>query len=168
MIRNLLWILLPLTIVLGTASASAQKARTGTYTDKVYGFSVETPGFILVPSGQQIQRLKVSGPTIEGFAANFTVVVLRKRANRKQYLEQTKKAFATMKLTLDSAKMVKISGRPALQIEYHGKVRGNDLHFLSVSVFRGQDVVTASCTTTEDTFDLYKEPCLKSLKSLKL
>ena len=154
----------PSTQPTATQAAPAPQAPS-TYSDAKYGFTLHVPELGLGTSAPGLVMIR--GPVINGFASNQNILV-QPLTSKADYDKSSEEQFKAHNVTVNSRKPLKVSGRDAELLDYEAVVNGQACHFLQLAVFDGDHLVTVTCTSSKETFELYETEFRKSLDSFKL
>ena len=126
--------------------------RKSTYTDGLYGFSIQAPKFPEAAAGSNVIPVMLLGPGEGGFSSNVNVVVQQVKQTREQFRKVSLGQFqaAALKVTSDQNKTV--SGKEAIFLDYEGRQQGRDLRFLALAVFDSNRVFLVTCTAPQKDF----------------
>jgi len=158
-------VLAGLTCAVLVADDGQPAPKPSTYTDRVYGFSMQTPTFPKATKGVSVRPVVLCGPEEGGFASNANVMVQSITTTREAYLTQSLNQIKAMRWKVNSMEKTTVSGRDALRFDYEGKMGARDLRWLAVAIVDTERVFLVTCTTTKDGFKKYGkafDACLRS------
>ncbi len=158
-------ILVSLTVLLG---AEGPEQQACTYTDALYGFTIQAPQFPEAPAGTGVIPVMMYAPAESGFATNVHVMVQRVAMTRQQYRETSLAEFKGMGLKVNSDTDTTVSGRDALIVDYEGKMAGRELRWLALAVVDKEQVLLVTCTAPKDSFEKYEKGFRACLDSFHL
>lgn len=162
---------LALATVAGAAFGATVKlaaAPRSTYTDTMYGFTIQAPKFPKAAAGRNAAPVIFNAPAEDSFASNVNVMVQSVKTTRKEFQELTNEQFRQLGMTIHSEKVRKVSGKEAIEWDYEKEVQGTALRFLQLAVIDSDKVILATCTARADKFEKYAPEFRASLGSLKL
>jgi hypothetical protein len=156
-------------IISGSAWSFQKSEKRSRYTDETYGFSVDAPQFPGVGPKVAYTRVVFVGPPENGFASNVNLRIQPLIKSIEKYREDDRKWLESAGLKVNSARDLTVSGRPATQIDYEGKLGSpKDLRFLNLSVFDKDRVIVITCTSLSDAFEAIAPEFRASLASFRL
>ena len=141
-----------------------------TYTDALYGFTIQAPQFPPALPNTGVVAVQMYAPAEQGFAANVHVMVQRVATNRQNYRELSLAQFKVGGLTVNSDTDVTVSGREAIILDYEGMMGDRTLRWLALAVIDTEQVLLVTCTAPKDTFAKYEKEfraCLNSFSVLE-
>lgn len=141
------------------------QAAASTYSDAKYGFTLHVPELGMGDTAPSLVLIR--GPVVNGFASNQNILV-QPLTSKADYDKSSEEQFKTHNVTVNSRKPLKVSGRDAELLDYEAVVNGQACHFLQLAVFDGDHVVTVTCTSSKETFEIYESQFRKSLESFQL
>jgi hypothetical protein len=160
-------------LLLGSAAPSAlavlrsQDPKPSAYTDGLYGFSLNAPGFPGAGEGQTALRALFFAAAEKGFADNVNVGVQGTDMTLEQYVELSAGQFKQAGFKVNSQARKKVSGREAVAWDYEGRQGGRELRWLALAVADKSRVFLVTCTASKETFERRRmgfEACLESFK----
>jgi hypothetical protein len=155
-------------LMAGTAWAYHRSAKRSRYVDEVVGFALDTPRFPGADPRYTRTPAIFLGPTGEGFTDNVNILVIKQSATLDAFRKQTFAEFEKLKLKMIANRELKVSGQPALELEYAGMLNGRELHFLALAVIEADRVVQVTCTATTKTFAAVEPEFRACLASFRL
>ena len=158
-------VLVAFTVWLGAEEA---QRKVSTYSDAVYGFTIQAPRFPKGPAGGNVVPVFWQAPPEGGLSANVNVMVQRVAMTRQAYREATLAGFNQMGWKGISDSDLTVSGRDAMLIEYEGSMGGQAFRWLALAVLDKEHVFLVTCTATKDTFAKYEKEFRTSLDSFRL
>jgi hypothetical protein len=151
--------------LLTPACLFAHSGEVAHYSDPDYGFSFDIPSLGSASGAHNVQRIAVTGPARNGFAPNCGVQIQFTKMTFADYLNLSHRQFKASKITIIAEHKTRVSGLPAVTVEYKGNLRGRDLHFLSLAVRANDRIWLLTCTALEDSFSSFKNDFSGALKS---
>lgn len=146
----------------GLGAATVQVAHS-TYTDASSGITIQPPAF---DAGNQPHLVAHFFDTPRGvFAANLNVVI-QLVMGMDEYQKLTEAQFEQLGFTIDVFEKRELVGHEALWYEYHGKMQGNDLAFVSAALFLPNKIVLVTGTCLSHDIDHYRPLFTDSINSL--
>ncbi|MCG3138387.1 MAG: hypothetical protein HJJLKODD_02250 [Phycisphaerae bacterium] len=139
----------------------------GTYNDARYGFTIQTPNYPAVPTGETVIPIMTFAPQVNGFCPNMHVMIQAQTVTADQYAQLTRDEFKTAKFSINSERTFKVSGRDALLWDYQGVQDSIDLRFLALAVIDTDKVylLTAAAPPTEyPKYEAEFKACLESFQ----
>ena len=128
------------------------KKKPSTYTDGLYGFTIQAPSFSAVAKGSMVIPVMLLGPAENAFSSNVNVVVQETAMTREEYRKVTFAQIEAARFKVISEKNTTVSKKDALLIEYEGEQQGRDLRWLALAVFAGERVHVVTCTALMDSY----------------
>jgi hypothetical protein len=153
---------------LSTAGLAAAARAPSTYVDATYGFSIAAPSFPAAPKGGTCSPAIFFGPPEAEFAPNVNVLIQENALSLDAYAELNRKEMKELNLTSIDEKRVEVSGRPALRLEYAGKLGPRALHWLAVAVAARGRVYLVTATCPEEAWARHEKALRASLESFVL
>lgn len=151
--------------------------RRSSYTDALYGFSMNAPAFARAVPGSMVVPVIFSGQSGTGFAPNVSVNVNRAQFTRDRYRELSLSEFRKTGLVVNSESFREVAGRPAIEWEYSGTLASRDakgepmdldLRFLALAIIDKDRVVLVTCSCQEKVFQEVAPEFRACLASFKL
>ena len=106
---------------LGGAGDERKPARKpSTYTDALYGFRIQAPGFPEAPKASTVIPVMFFGPAEGGFSSNVNVLVQLVKMTRDQYLDLSLRQFKARGCTINAVQKIEVSGKEAIRFDYQG------------------------------------------------
>ena len=158
-------VLVAFTVWLG---AEEPQRTVSTYSDALYGFTIQAPRFPNGPAGSHVVPVVLRAPTEGAFSANVNVMVQHVAMTRLAYREATLTGFNQMGWKAISESDLTVSGRDAMLIEYEGSMGGQAFRWLALAVLDKERVFLVTCTATKDTFAKYEKEFRTCLDSFRL
>lgn len=158
-------VLASLTVLLG---AEGPEHKASTYTDALYGFTIQAPQFPKAAAGTGVVPVMMYAPAESGFAANVNVMVQRVATTRKEYRETSRAQFEGMGLRQNPDSDVTVSGRKAIIFDYEGNMGGQELRWLALAVVDNEQVLLVTCTARKDSFAKYEKEFRACIDSFRL
>ncbi len=141
----------------------------GTYTDDVYGFSVESPAFKKLTAAEGgVTVVQFLAPAERNFSSNLNVQVQNTKMTKEEYIDTTREQMATLGFEVLSQTEGVKDGFPFIMWEHRGKMQGFDLHWLAVAVFRTGNVLLVTGTSLESDFAKNKQLFFDTFETLRL
>lgn len=161
------WCVVVVWVCAGVAAAAEEPVRT--YSDPVYGFSLEVPELGDESAGAPVvQPVTFSAPARGGFAANCNVQVQSVDMTLEAY---KKLSFAQLEaggLELMETKERTVSGMPGFVMESAGPLGGRDLRFLALAVGGEGRFWLVTCTASAERFEGYRPAFTRVLESFEV
>lgn len=144
-------------------------AERKVYTSKEFDFTLDITDFGETVGMKQVIALQASAPEpVGGFAPSVNVIVQMQKTTPAAYLEKTKLELVGAKLTLVEGKEITHAGKPAIWVEYTGKMASREMHWYCVAVCLDDRVILATGTAAEKGFDQVSEKLKAAVLSLNL
>lgn len=151
--------------VTGAGAAEAPKA---TYSDRLYGFSLDVPDLGDSEGALVVQRAAFAAAPRDGFAANCNVQIQFLEMKLSAYMDMSVKQLDAFGLELIREEPKEVSGREGAILEYSGTVGDKELGFLALAVGGGDRFWLVTCTAPTDSFDDHRPSFVELLESFQV
>lgn len=148
--------------------AGAAEPPKATYSDPLYGFSLDVPELGDADGALFVQRVAFAAAPRDGFAANCNVQVQFLEMEFSAYLDMSLKQFDSAGLEVVRNESREVSGREAARLEYSGAMGGEDLHFLALVVGGGDRFWLVTCTAPAKSFDDHRLKFVELIESFEV
>jgi len=161
------WFVLVVWACAGVAAAAEEPVRT--YSDPVYGFSLEVPELGDESAGAPVvQPVTFSAPARGGFAANCNVQVQSVEMTLEAYKKLSLAQLEAGGLELIKTKERAVSGLPGFIMESSGQLGGRDLRFLALAVGGEGRFWLVTCTAQAERFQELRPVFTRVLESFEV
>lgn len=150
------------------AAAGASEAPKSTYSDPVYGFSLDVPELGSSEGALVVQRVVFAAAPRNGFAVNCNVQVQFLEMKLPAYVDMSVRQLDAAGLELLQSEPREVSGRAAVLLEYSGTVGGEALRFLALAVGGEDRFWLVTCTAPAEDFDDHRPEFAELLDSLEV
>ncbi len=157
-----------LVVAAEAAAAKKKKVSRPKYSNARHGFSIETPLFADVPKGKSLTLAAFKAPVSKASSSNVNILIQKRSTSIDAYDKLTLKELNAMGVTINSKKRSKVGGLDALHLDCEGKMVGRELRFLSLAVFKKDEVVLVTCTALKSEFKGVEKEFRACLASFKL
>ncbi len=154
-------------IALTVSGQAHAKDSPGRYHNEAHGLTMEIPQFKAIP-GPSITLVHFFAPPVNGFAPNVNVQAQYIKMDLNGYIDLSKKQFKTMGLTLTRMKKIKVSGLPAVELEYHGTMHNRKLSFLAIAIARKDHFILLTGTSLQSQIGKHRAVMWQAIRSIKL
>ena len=160
-------VILPL-VAAAVLAAPVPPFRASSYTDELYGFSVQAPTFPRAAEGTTVIPVIFMAPAESGFSSNVNIQIQNVDMTMKEYMELTHRQFKGAGMTVLSEVRKKVGDRNAVEISYEGVQGGRRMKWIALAVAGEKKIYLLTCTALKDQFAKIEKAFRKCIESFKL
>lgn len=142
-----------------------QALPAGEYRDDELGFAFTTPNLGAPPTGQQVQRVLITGPAVDNFSPSVKVQVKQIPSTREALIEQSDKDFAANAMTVKAKTLREVNGLPAVSYECEWTYQNQPVRMINLVVVEPNRIVILTCTALQASFPNYEAEFRKAIDS---
>ncbi len=155
------------TLLFIISTSAHAKNGPGRYHNEAYGLSMEIPKFKASKS-PSVTIVHFFAPAADNFAPNINVQIQHIKMTLDGYIKLSKEQFKKMGLKVSRIKKVKMSGLPAVELEYAGPMHNRKLSFVAVAVARNDHFVLLTGTALQSQIGKYRKVMWNAIRSVSL